>query len=59
MREGVINMIRCHLQVRRILTETYLTMVYAIEATALFNPSIVEAPDQDGRPQGATRAGCC
>lgn len=30
-----------------------------IGATTLFNPSIVEAPDQDGLPQGATRAGCC
>lgn len=59
MQEDVINMIRCHLRVRRLLTGTYLVMVCAFEATALFNPSIVESPDQDGPPQGGTRAGCC
>lgn len=52
-------MIRCHLRVRRLLAGTYLVMVCAFEATALFNPSIVESPDQDGPPQGGTRAGCC
>ena len=39
----------------RLLIGTYFTMEYAIEAAALFNPSIVPAPEQDGLPPGSTR----
>ncbi len=40
---------------RRLLIGAYFTMEYAIESAALFNPSIVEAPQQDGVPQGGKR----
>ncbi len=40
---------------RRLLIGAYFTHEYAIEAAALFNPSIVPAPDQDGLPSGAKR----
>ena len=40
---------------RRRLAGAYLTMEYAIEGVALFNPSIVPHPSQDGVPDGAMR----
>jgi predicted GH43/DUF377 family glycosyl hydrolase len=40
---------------RRHLAGAYLTMEYAIESAALFNPSIVPHPDQSGLPAGAVR----
>ncbi len=40
---------------RRLVIGAYFTMEYAIESTALFNPSIVPAPDQSGLPPGSTR----
>jgi predicted GH43/DUF377 family glycosyl hydrolase len=40
---------------RRLLIGAYFTHEYAIEAAALFNPSIVPAPNQDGLPRGAKR----
>jgi predicted GH43/DUF377 family glycosyl hydrolase len=40
---------------RKILIGTYFTMEYAIEAAALFNPSMVPAVDQSGLPAGSTR----
>ena len=33
---------------KKLLIGSYFTMEYSIEAAALFNPSIVEAPDQSG-----------
>ncbi|HEY2733437.1 MAG TPA: glycoside hydrolase family 130 protein, partial [Polyangiales bacterium] len=40
---------------RRALIGAYFTHEYAVEAAALFNPSIVLAPDQRGVPKGAER----
>ncbi|MCK4342857.1 MAG: glycoside hydrolase family 130 protein [Phycisphaerae bacterium] len=40
---------------RRLLIGAYFTMEYAIEAAALFNPSIVPHPDQSGVPAGELR----
>ena len=40
---------------RQLLIGAYFTMEYAVEAAALFNPSIVMAPNQDGVPEGAMR----
>jgi predicted GH43/DUF377 family glycosyl hydrolase len=40
---------------RRMLIGAYFTMEYAVEAAALFNPSIVPAIDQMGLPPGCTR----
>lgn len=40
---------------RRRLIGAYFTHEYSIEAAALFNPSIVPAPDQSGLPTGAKR----
>ena len=40
---------------RRRLIGAYFTHEYSIEAAALFNPSIVPAPDQSGLPNGAKR----
>jgi predicted GH43/DUF377 family glycosyl hydrolase len=40
---------------RRLLIGAYFTHEYAIEAAALFNPSIVPAPDQSGLAGGAMR----
>jgi len=37
------------------LIGAYFTMEYAIEAAALFNPSMVPAFDQSGLPEGSTR----
>ena len=40
---------------RKLLIGAYFTMEYAIEAAALFNPSMVPALDQSGLPPGSTR----
>ncbi|MEN1974649.1 glycoside hydrolase family 130 protein [Cellulomonas olei] len=40
---------------RRRLVGACFTQEYAIEAAALFNPSMVPHPDQDGLPAGSTR----
>lgn len=40
---------------RRLLIGAYFTHEYAVEAAALFNPSIVLAPDQKGVPAGSKR----
>ena len=40
---------------RRLLIGAYFTHEYAVEAAALFNPSIVLAPDQSGLASGAQR----
>jgi predicted GH43/DUF377 family glycosyl hydrolase len=40
---------------RRLLIGAYFTHEYSIEGAALFNPSIVRAPDQSGLPPGALR----
>lgn len=40
---------------RRLLAGSYLTMEYAIDSAALFNPSIVPHPDQSDVPAGAMR----
>ena len=40
---------------RRLLAGSYLTMEYAIDSAALFNPSIVAHPDQRGMEPGALR----
>jgi predicted GH43/DUF377 family glycosyl hydrolase len=40
---------------RRLLIGAYFTNEYSIEAAALFNPSIVPAPDQTGVAAGAQR----
>ena len=40
---------------RRLLIGAYFTHEYSIEAAALFNPSIVLAPDQNGLPPGSIR----
>src|SRR5690606_19724016 len=40
---------------RRLLIGAYFTHEYSIEGAALFNPSIVPAPDQRGVPSGSKR----
>ena len=40
---------------RRLLIGAYFTMEYAYESAALFNPSMVPAPEQDGVAPGCTR----
>jgi predicted GH43/DUF377 family glycosyl hydrolase len=40
---------------RRQLAGAYLTMEYAIDSAALFNPSIVPHPNQEGLPPGTVR----
>ena len=40
---------------RRLLIGAYFTMEYAVEAAALFNPSIVPTINQTGLPPGCTR----
>ena len=40
---------------RQLLVGAYFTMDYALEAVALFNPSIVPAIFQDGVPEGSIR----
>lgn len=40
---------------RRLLLGTYFTCEYSVEAAALFNPSMVQHPDQSGLPEGSVR----
>lgn len=40
---------------RRLLVGSYFTQEYALESAALFNPSLVWHPDQQGLPQGSRR----
>lgn len=40
---------------RRLLIGAYFTQEFAVEGTALLNPSMVEHPDQSGLPDGSTR----
>jgi len=40
---------------KRALIGAYFTMEYSIESAALFNPSIVLHPNQDGLPKGSIR----
>ncbi len=40
---------------RRLLLGAYFTMEYSVESAALFNPSMVEHPDQSGLSLGAMR----
>lgn len=40
---------------RRELIGAYFTNEYSLESAALFNPSIVAAPDQENTPEGALR----
>ena len=40
---------------RRLLIGSYFLAEYSLESAALFNPSIVPHPDQDGLPSGALR----
>ncbi|MDB6069382.1 MAG: putative glycosylase [Verrucomicrobiales bacterium] len=42
-------------QTRKLLIGAYFTQEYSIEAAALFNPSIVPCPDQEGVPAGGLR----
>ena len=40
---------------RKLLIGSYFTMEYAIESAAIFNPSVVEDPDQSGLSEGEMR----
>ncbi|MCA9126450.1 MAG: glycoside hydrolase family 130 protein [Planctomycetales bacterium] len=40
---------------RQLLLGAYFTQEYALESAALFNPSLVWHPDQNGLPQGSRR----
>ncbi len=40
---------------RRLLLGAYFTSEYSLESVALFNPSMVEHPDQNGAPTGSVR----
>lgn len=40
---------------RKLIIGSYFTHEYSLEAAALFNPSVVEAPDQTGVPEGCLR----
>jgi predicted GH43/DUF377 family glycosyl hydrolase len=40
---------------RRMLIGAYFTQEYALESAALFNPSMVWHPDQEGLPEGSRR----
>lgn len=42
-------------QIKQMLIGAYFTMEYSIESAALFNPSIVEHPDQSGMNHGELR----
>jgi predicted GH43/DUF377 family glycosyl hydrolase len=42
-------------EARKLLVGAYFTQEYALEAAALFNPSMVWAPDQSDLPEGARR----
>ncbi|HWQ82274.1 MAG TPA: glycoside hydrolase family 130 protein, partial [Ignavibacteria bacterium] len=41
--------------IKKLLIGSYFTMEYSIESAALFNPSIVEHPDQNGLEDGQKR----
>lgn len=43
-------------EARGLLLGSYFINEYSLESSALFNPSIVEAPDQSGLPEGSLRA---
>jgi len=49
--DGSVNMSSS----KRLLIGSYFTMEYSIESAALFNPSIVEHPDQTGLEEGQKR----
>jgi len=56
--DAVAHYVPANLEVspdRRHLIGAYFTHEYSVEAAALFNPSIVPAPDQTGLPSGAKR----
>jgi len=40
---------------RQLLIGTYFTAEYSVEAAALFNPSIVQVPNQEADPEGSCR----
>ena len=40
---------------RKLLIGSYFTQEYALESAALFNPSMIWAPDQSGVPEGSRR----
>jgi predicted GH43/DUF377 family glycosyl hydrolase len=42
-------------EARKLLIGAYFTHEYSLEAAALFNPSIVSHPDQQGLPEGVLR----
>jgi predicted GH43/DUF377 family glycosyl hydrolase len=42
-------------EARRLLLGAYFTSEYSIESVALFNPSMVPHPEQNGVPHGSTR----
>jgi predicted GH43/DUF377 family glycosyl hydrolase len=42
-------------QLRRLLIGAYFTAEYSVEAAALFNPSIVQVPNQEADPEGTCR----
>jgi predicted GH43/DUF377 family glycosyl hydrolase len=42
-------------ETRQLLLGAYFTHEYALEAAALFNPSVVPHPDQSGLPEGSLR----
>lgn len=42
-------------EARRMLIGAYFTQEYSVESAALFNPSLVWHPDQEGLPAGARR----
>lgn len=41
--------------IKKLLIGAYFTMEYSIESAAIFNPSIVLHPDQEGVPEGGCR----
>jgi len=42
-------------ETKKILIGAYFTMEYSVESAALFNPSIVQHPDQSNLPEGSLR----
>jgi predicted GH43/DUF377 family glycosyl hydrolase len=42
-------------EIKKLVFGSFLTKEYSVEAAALFNPSIVEHPDQSGLAEGDTR----
>jgi predicted GH43/DUF377 family glycosyl hydrolase len=41
--------------IKKLLLGAYFTHEYSVQAAALFNPSLVQHPDQSGLPEGDTR----